>query len=379
MNIDYFVNKLKYNIEFCPDKESIKINKKKKSSYTSIAKDLKKKYSDQKVLLVADSNIDKKITKYLIHDLKISFPKINILYIQGEKKNKNIKVLFEILDKFFDKRFIKKSILISMGGGVVGDVCGLASSLYLRGLMHFHIPTTMTSIIDSCIGGKTGINYKGAINSIGTYYHPKKVYISKNIIDLLPQREYLAGIPEIIKCGLIKNNPILKMLQNKKNYLKRNFNFLSKVIRHTLLTKIHFFKNDFYEEGKRLNLNFGHTFAHAIEMALDKKNKVDKIRHGEAVGIGILCEIFYANGRNKDFYLTKSLLEKYNLPINLKRLVKNENMNILKKKIFKNIFLDKKRINKYPRYVYLKSAGKTKIIEMKDFKKIKQTIQKIIF
>ena len=156
-------------------------------------------------------------------------------------------------------------------------------------------------------------------------------------------------------------------------------NFLSKVIRHTLLTKIHFFKNDFYEEGKRLNLNFGHTFAHAIEMALDKKDKADKIRHGEAVGIGILCEIFYANGRNKDFYLTKALLENYNLPINLKGFVKNENMNSLKKKIFKNIFLDKKRINKYPRYVYLESAGKTKIIEMKNFEKIKRTIQKIIF
>ena len=79
------------------------------------------------------------------------------------------------------KKFSKKSVIISCGGGVVGDVAGLASSLYLRGLTHFHIPTTMTAIIDSCIGGKTGINYNNIINSIGTYYHAKKVYISKNI------------------------------------------------------------------------------------------------------------------------------------------------------------------------------------------------------
>jgi len=378
MNINYFINKKKYEIEFCPDKEGIKI-KKKKNSHTVLANDLKKNYSNQKILLVVDSNIDKKVTKYLIHDLKISFPKMNTLYIHGEKTNKNIKVLFKILDKFFDNRFIKRSVLISFGGGVVGDICGLASSLYLRGLMHFHIPTTMTSITDSCIGGKTGINYKGAINSIGTYYHPKKVYISKNILSLLPDREYLAGIPEIIKCGLIENNPTLKMLQNKRKILRKDFSFVSKIIKYTLQTKINFFKNDVYEEGKRLNLNFGHTFAHAIEMALDKKNKVDKIRHGEAVGVGILCEIYYSHGKNKDFYLTKRILESFDLPVNIKKFVKEKEINNLKNKIFKNIFLDKKRINQYPRYIHLKSIGKTKISEMKNFEKIKKTIQEIIF
>ena len=321
MNINYLIDKKKYEIEFCPDKEGIKIKRKKKS-YTVIANDLKKSYSDQKVLLVIDSNINKKVTNYLIHDLKISFPKMKTLFLYGQKTNKNLKNLFKILDKFFDNRFIKKSVLISFGGGVVGDICGLASSLYLRGLMHFHIPTTMTSITDSCIGGKTGINYKGAINSIGTYYHPKKVYISKNILNLLPEREYLAGIPEILKCGLIENNPTLKLLKNERKILKRDFNYISRVIKYTLKTKINFFKNDVYEEGKRLNLNFGHTFAHAIEMALDKKNKSDKIRHGEAVGIGMLCEIFYANGKNKEFYLTKKILESFNLPTNIKKFIK---------------------------------------------------------
>ncbi len=378
MNINYSINKKKYEVEFCPDKEGIKI-KKKKRSYTVIANDLKKKYSNQKVLLVIDGNIDKKITQYLIHDLKISFPKMITLFIHGEKTNKNIKVLFRILDKLFDKRFIKKSVLISFGGGVVGDTCGLASSLYLRGLLHFHIPTTMTSIIDSCIGGKTGINYKGAINSIGTYYHPKKVYVSKNIINFLPSREYMAGIPEILKCGLINKNPILSMLKNKKKILLKDFDFLSKIIKHTLLTKINFFKDDVYEEGKRLNLNFGHTFAHAIEMALDKKNKSDKIRHGEAVGIGILCEIYYAKGKNNNFHLAKKILESYNLPVNIKDFINKKEINLLKNKIYKNIFLDKKRINKFPRYIILDKIGKTKISEMKNFDKIKKTIKEVIF
>ena len=236
----------------------------------------------------------------------------------------------------------------------------------------------MTSIVDSCIGGKTGINYKGAINSIGTYYHPKKVYVSKNVISLLPQREYLAGIPEILKCALISNNPSLALLKNKNKILRKDFSFISKMIKYTLQTKINFFKDDVYEENKRLNLNFGHTFAHAIEMALDRKNKSDKIRHGEAVGIGLLCEIFYKNGKNKDFIFTKKILESFNLPTNIKKFVKKNESNKLKKNIYENIFLDKKRINKFPRYIRLKKPGNTSISEMKNFKRIKETINKII-
>jgi 3-dehydroquinate synthase len=124
----------------------------------------------------------------------------------------------------------------------------------------------MTAIIDSCIGGKTAINYNNIINSVGTYYHPKSVFIFKNIIDNLPEREFLAGIPEIIKCGLIKKSNILKDL--KKNHLdikKRDFKLLKKIIYETLKVKIFFFKNDIYEKNTRLNLNFGHTFGHAME------------------------------------------------------------------------------------------------------------------
>ena len=107
-------------------------------------------------------------------------------------------------------------------------------------------------------------------------------------------------------------------------------------------TKIKFFQNDVFEEGKRLNLNFGHTFAHAIEMSLEKNKNKDTIRHGEAVGIGMLCEIFYAKGENKNFYLTKEILNLYNLPLNLKKIVNSSIIDKIKKDIFKNIFLIKK-------------------------------------
>ena len=376
MHIKYSINKVENRVIFCPDKEGLKIIKKNASS-TAIAGDLSRLYSDKKILLIIDKKINKKITKYLIHDLKISNFKMSIMMVSGNKNNKNMKLLFKIINKLFDKKFTKKSVIISCGGGVIGDVCALASSLYLRGLIHFHIPTTMTAIIDSCIGGKTGINYKGIINSLGTYYHSKRVYISKNILNLIPTREFVAGIPEIIKCGLIHKKSILKKLNNKNKIVQRNFPYIAKIIKSALKTKIEFFKDDISEENERLKLNFGHTFAHAIEMALQSEN-VNEIRHGEAVGLGLLCEIYYAFGKNKDFLLTKKLLEKYKLPINLKNFIKKNQFNKIENEIYQNIFLDKKRVNTFPRYIKLSRIGNSNISEMRDFDRIKDTIKKII-
>ena len=376
MHIKYYIDKVENRIVFCPDNEGLNIVKKNISSMV-LAGDLSRLYPNQKILLVIDKKINKRITKYLIHELKISNPKMAIMMVSGNKNNKNMKLLFKIIDNLFNKKFTKKSVIISCGGGVIGDVNALASSLYLRGLIHFHIPTTMTAIIDSCIGGKTGINYKGIINSLGTYYHSKRVYISKNIINLLPKREFLAGIPEIIKCGLIHKKSILTKLNNKNKILKRDFPYIAKIIKSTLRTKIEFFKNDISEANERLRLNFGHTFAHAIEMALQFE-KGDEIRHGEAVGIGLLCEIYYAFGKNKDFLLTKKLLEKYKLPTNLRNFIKKEKFKKIESKIYQNIFLDKKRINTFPRYIKLFKIGNSNISEMRDFDRIKDTIKKII-
>lgn len=367
MILRYNINKLNYKATFCSNKES-----------PDIFKALSKHYCDKKMLLIIDKKLNKKFTKYLFKDLKKCGLNVTLLKVNGSKFNKNEKFLFKIIDKLIEKKFSKKSVLLSCGGGVIGDVSALASSLYLRGMIYFHIPTTMTAIVDSCLGGKTGINYKEIINSVGNYYHPQNVFISKNVIELIPNREFFSGIPEIIKCGMIDNKKILSMLSvNKTKCFNRDYNFLSKLIKMTLVTKIKFFKDDVYENSKRLNLNFGHTFAHAIEMSL-KKNKSDIIRHGEAVGLGMLCEIYYSEGKNKNFKILKDILNLYNLPKNLSffKLKKNAG---LKKNIYKNIFLDKKKIGKYPRIIKLSKIGKSKVIEMKNNNKIKKTIEEVLF
>ena len=220
MNINYKIEKINYGITFCENKEA-----------PDIVNNLKKNFFDRKLLLIMDKKLSKNFSKYLYKDLSKMNLEISVMKLDATKKNKNEKILFRIIDKLIEKRFTKKSVVISCGGGVIGDMCALASSLYLRGLIYYHIPTTMTAIVDSCIGGKTGINYKDIINSVGNYFHPKRVFISKNVINLIPKREFLSGVPEIIKSGIINNIQILRLLKNdKERFLSRDYKFLKKII-----------------------------------------------------------------------------------------------------------------------------------------------------
>ena len=141
MNINYKIDKINYGITFCENKEA-----------PDIVKNLKKNFSDKKLLLIMDRKLSKNFSKYLYKDLSKMNLEIFVMKLDATKNNKNEKILFKIIDTLIKKRFTKKSVVISCGGGVIGDMCALASSLYLRGLIYYHIPTTMTAIVDSCIG-----------------------------------------------------------------------------------------------------------------------------------------------------------------------------------------------------------------------------------
>mgnify|MGYP001370731641 FL=1 len=355
----------------------------KKNIEKHLISDLKKLGSDKKVLFLYDENINSQIISDILNFIKISGCQVFKKKIKGKKKNKSIKNVLNIIDLLIANKFTKKSVIISCGGGVVGDMSGLLSSLYLRGTYYFHIPTTMTAIVDSCVGGKTAINYKGIINCIGGYHHPDRVYISNEIIKKIPEREYLSGFSEILKCGLIKKNNILNILsKNSQELLKRNFSFLTKIISETLKTKIYFFIKDVKESNERLNLNFGHTFGHAIEMATENIFRKEILRHGEAVGLGIICEIMYSCKNNitdkKNISKTvKNILSLYGLPVKL-NFTQDKVKNKIQSEIYKSIFLDKKRINDFPRYINLKKIGNPSIKEIKDFNLLNEVIYKIL-
>ena len=154
---------------------------------------------------------------------------------------------------------------------------------------------------------------------------------------------------------------------------------MSHLIRESLKTKIYYFSKDVYEKERRLILNFGHTFAHAIEMATQKCFNREVFRHGEAVGIGILCELYYANkGRSKIQTITENLLKKYSLPI---KILENKHINRQKihNEVFKFIFVDKKKIGKHPRYISLQKIGFPKVKLLNDYNLINETISKFLY
>ena len=344
--------------------------------------------SDKKIYLIYDENINNQIISELSKGLKITGSIVLKKKIKSQKKNKNINVVIKLIEELNNNKFTKKSVIVACGGGVVGDLCGLVGSLYLRGMIFINIPTTMTAIVDSCIGGKTAVNHKNIINLIGSYYHPEVVFIYYKLLKTLPIREYLAGLSEIIKCGLISKNGVIKNLKkNKSKFFNRDKKFLSEIVLKTLKTKSSFFEKDIYEKNKRLFLNFGHTFAHAIEMATDKLSSKDFLRHGEAVALGIICELHLSKLETKNkqvskmidqkLYECKKLFSNFNLPTKL-QLKGNINQNKIITEIYKYVFYDKKKISNNPRYIKFVNKNKYKISEIQNFDNINFSILEIL-
>ena len=355
-----------------------------KSIIGTLEKKLNELKSDKKIIFLYDENISKNIIKDIVLGLKLTGCKILSKKIKSLKKNKNIKSVLNLIDIFTKLSLTKRSVVITCGGGVIGDLAGLAACLYKRGLIYINIPSTMTALVDSCIGGKTGVNHNNQINLIGTYFHPTNVIIFEKILDTLPEREYISGQAEIIKSFIISKKANFNFLKkNIKKIINRDKNILKKLILESLKIKIEHFSNDVFEKDKRLLLNFGHTFGHAYEMATDELIKKDFLRHGEAVGLGIISEIAlsYLETNNKNekkkifdnLIFLENLLKNLSLPTKLNLDKKIERRNLYKK-IYFYIFQDKKRLSDRPIYINFKNKGKLNPREIQNFDNINKVI-----
>jgi len=339
--------------------------------------------SDKKIVFIYDENISNHIIKDISSGLKLTGCKILSKKIKSLKKNKNIQNVLNLIKIFSDLSLTKKSIIIVCGGGVIGDLVALASCLYRRGLIYINIPSSMTALVDSCVGGKTGVNFQNQINLIGTYYHPSAVLIYDKIIDTIPERDYLSGLAEVVKCFILSKKNLTYFLQKKKKILERDSKITKLLILESLKIKVNHFVKDIYENNDRLLLNFGHTFGHAYEMASDEMIKKDYFRHGEAVSLGIISEIFLSyletNSNVKKKMILKNLtqvtqvLKELNLPIKFKMPSKINKIE-LKKKIYYYVFKDKKKISDKPRYVNFYRPNDLRIKEVQNFDNINKVI-----
>jgi 3-dehydroquinate synthase len=183
----------------------------------------------------------------------------------------------------------RQTLIIALGGGVVTDLAGFVAACYMRGVDVVHIPTTLMGMIDAAIGGKTGVNIPSGKNIVGAFHQPQKVIVQSSFLNTLPDREFIAGLAEIVKYAIITDVNLFELLENETNrILARDPEILEILLKRCYATKSEIVKADEKEQGVRALLNFGHTFGHAIECASHYKLYL----HGEAVAIGINCAFY---------------------------------------------------------------------------------------
>lgn len=241
---------------------------------------------------------------------------VDSVVLPDGEQYKTLDTLNMIFSALLEKKHNRKTTLIALGGGVVGDMTGFAASCYQRGVNFIQVPTTLLSQVDSSVGGKTGVNHILGKNMIGAFYQPKAVIIDVDTLRTLPSRELSAGLAEVIKYGLIRDDLFYKWLEaNAVKLLKLDVDAISYAIEISCLCKASVVAEDETEKDVRAILNLGHTFGHAIETHMG----YGKWLHGEAVAAGMVmaldlsCRQGWLAGAEVD--RLKSLLQKVNLPI----------------------------------------------------------------
>eukprot|EP00595_Chromulina_sp_UTEXLB2642_P001707 CAMPEP_0196765896 /NCGR_PEP_ID=MMETSP1095-20130614/14954_1 /TAXON_ID=96789 ORGANISM="Chromulina nebulosa, Strain UTEXLB2642" /NCGR_SAMPLE_ID=MMETSP1095 /ASSEMBLY_ACC=CAM_ASM_000446 /LENGTH=266 /DNA_ID=CAMNT_0042125117 /DNA_START=86 /DNA_END=882 /DNA_ORIENTATION=- len=229
-----------------------------------------------------------------------------------------MEMILEIIDTAMDAKLDRKSTMIALGGGVVGDMTGFAAAIYQRGIKFIQVPTTVMAMVDSAVGGKTAVNHPKGKNMIGAFYQPEAVIIDTKTLETLPDREFRSGLAEVIKYGLIKDSEFFHWLEeNMDDILNRKTDILSIVFRRSCENKAIIVNADEKETGIRATLNLGHTFGHAIETGFGYGVWL----HGEAVGAGIAmaAEMSYQLGWIDQDLLTRiiTLIKKCDLPSTL--------------------------------------------------------------
>lgn len=226
----------------------------------------------KRIFIVSDLKLKSK-AKQIFSNLDVEY---NIFYLESLEKNKSLKSVELILSEMESLKLNKTDLLLSFGGGIIGDVGGLCASLYMRGIDFIQIPTTTLSQIDSSVGGKVAVNFNHVKNLIGAFLQPQAVLIDPDILESLPQKHINAGLVEALKMGLTSNKKLYDLVLDDN----RNDN-IEEIILESVKTKAAVVEKDEFDTGYRNILNFGHTFAHAIESYYG-------YIHGEAVFIGIL-------------------------------------------------------------------------------------------
>lgn len=312
---------------------------------------IKNNHGTKKIVVITDDNIQKLYGEGIIKLLKEFSP--YIVSVQPGEASKSRETKQKIEDDLLDRKYSRDTLIIALGGGVIGDLAGFIASTFERGIPVVQVPTTLLAMADSSIGGKTGINTRHGKNLIGTIYQPDAVFADLNFLDNLPEDEFLNGLAEIIKTAVVLDADLLEFIEkNCEKIMAKEEEILSLAIKRSIELKKDTVEKDEKEQGLRQALNFGHTIGHSVE-AYSGFN----LKHGFCVSIGMAVEskVAFLLGElnEKEEKRIISILNKFSLPVKINKEFEN-------KKLLDFMVSDKKSRNQKPRFVILKYIGKIK-------------------
>lgn len=308
------------------------------------------KMSDRRFMIISDSNVSKYYLEE-IHELLRPEAKFVTSYsFPAGESSKNLSTVNECYEQLILSGFDRNDVLVALGGGVVGDLTGFVAATFLRGIRFLQVPTSLLSMVDSSIGGKTGVDYKAYKNMVGAFHQPKLVYMNLSTLNSLHDLEYYSGMGEVIKHGLIKDPDYYTWLKkNTSGISAKNYDILAEMIFRSCQIKKEVVEEDPKEQGERALLNFGHTIGHSVE-----KLKDFSLLHGECVSIGMAAAAqislkrgFLSLAEYEDILQT---LKSFKQPITVQGILAEEVIEVTK--------LDKKMDADKIRFILLKSIGK---------------------
>ena len=342
------------------------------SNFASLEKIIQKHTREGKHFVITNKTVHS-LYKGMIQQL---FDTNKILIIDDGEDFKNFHTITNLAEQLLQSGANRKSILWAFGGGVIGDITGFLASIYMRGIPYFQIPTTLLSMVDSSVGGKTGVNLKSGKNMIGTFYQPDGVFIHVPLLKTLNEREFHCGLSEVIKSALLCDPDLFLLITNSKREINvQNENLMEELSYRSVLVKTSIVTQDEKETGLRAILNLGHTLAHALESYYNYTG----VKHGEAVSIGITFASFLSLKKgmlkNEDFFKIKNLLMDLNMLFNWKHLPQDPPDVEILLKLMKG---DKKNIDESIRFILLNGIGIYNMPEPIDIPTIRKTLEEFV-
>ena len=313
--------------------------------------------SKRKVLVVSDSNVSKLYADKVLSALKGITVDTDIALFPAGEPSKTLKTVERLYEKAVSFGLDRSSVIIALGGGVTGDIAGFLAATYMRGIDFIQIPTSLLAMVDSSVGGKTGVDLPAGKNLVGAFWQPKVVLIDTNTLQTLPEREVKCGLAEVVKYGIIMDNEFFRYLEDHVKELNElDTTCFTDVIARCCALKAEVVIADEREEsGRRAILNYGHTFAHAIEVI----RGFEKINHGEAVAIGMCmaASLSVADIRLDDAaeLRQENLLRALHLPCSIDGVKPSE--------IYAAMHKDKKALNGKLRFVLPETIGDVTLVD----------------